>query len=132
MNVLNAAIYSALSSNAALITALGGTAIYHLQAPESRPLPYVVYSWQGGGDVNDNPHGDNESLRFVRAYAATAQQAGAIDALIKPLLHKAALTVTGYTTVFCFREDDYESVETPTSGVNTYVMGGIYRIRLTK
>ncbi|MHB0968101.1 MAG: tail completion protein gp17 [Bellilinea sp.] len=132
MNVLNAAIYSALSSNAALITALGGTAIYHLQAPEAKPLPYVVYSWQGGGGVNDSPHDDNESLRFVRAYAATAQQAGAIDALIKPLLHKVALAVTGYTTVFCFREDDYETVETLTSGVNTYAMGGLYRIRLTK
>lgn len=132
MNVLNAAIYSTLSTNAALTSALGGTAIYHLQAPEAKPLPYVVYSWQGGGDVNDNPHDDNESLRFVRVYAATAYQAGAIDALIKPLLHKVTLTVTGYTTVFCFREDDYESVETPPNGKNTYVMGGIYHIRLTK
>lgn len=132
MNVLNSAIYTALSSSAALVNALGGTAIYHMQAPEKRPLPYVVYSWQGGGDVNDNPHGDNESLRFVRAYAATAQQAGAIDALIKPLLHKVALPVTGYTTVFCFREDDFESVETSPSGANTYAIGGVYRIRLTK
>ena len=132
MNELNMSIFNQLSANSALITALGGTAIYHLQAPEAKPLPYVVYSWQGGGDVNDNPHDDNESLRFVRAYAVKADQAGAIDALIKPLLHKAALTVTGYTIVFCFREDDFESVETLPSGVNTYAMGGIYRIRLTK
>jgi len=132
MNVLNAAIYSALSSNAALITALGGTAIYHLQAPEAKPLPYVVYSWQGGGDVNESPHGDNESVRFVRTYAATAKQAWEIDALIKPLLHNVALAVTGYTTIICRREDDYESVETSPTGVKTFTAGGLYRIRITK
>ena len=132
MNAINSAIYSALSANSALITALGGTAIYHLQAPDNQALPYVVYSWQGGGGVNDNPHDDDESIRFVRAYAATAVQAGNIDALINPLLHKASLSVTGYRTVFCFREDDYESVDTPTNGERTYAMGGLYRIRITK
>ena len=68
----------------------------------------------------------------MRAYAATAQQASSIDALITARLHKAALTVTGYTTVFCFREDDYEAEDTPTSGAKTYAAGGIYRIRITK
>ena len=44
MNVINVAIQSALSGGTALITALGGTAIYHLEAPPLHPLPYVVYS----------------------------------------------------------------------------------------
>jgi len=132
MNAINAGIYSALSGGTALITALGGTAIYHLQAPDENALPYVIYSWQGGGDVNESPHGDNESVRFVRTYAATAKQAWEIDALIKPLLHNVALAVTGYTTIICRREDDYESVETSPTGVKTFTAGGLYRIRITK
>ena len=132
MNVINASLYSTLAAGTALTTALGGTAIFHLNAPEGRALPYVVYSWQGGGDVNESPHGDNESVRFVRAYAATAKQAWEIDALVKPLLHNVALTVTGYTTVMCRREDDYETVETDAANVRTYTAGGLYRIRVTK
>lgn len=132
MNEINAAIFSQLSGGTALTTALGGTAIYHAQAPDKAPLPYVVYSWQGGGLTNDNPHDDSETLRFVRAYAASAKTAGEIDALVQARLHKAALSITGYTLVFCWREDDYETVETMASGVKVYTAGGIYRIRITK
>jgi len=71
-------------------------------------------------------------VRFVRTYAATAKQAWEIDALIKPLLHNVALAVTGYTTIICRREDDYESVETSPTGVKTFTAGGLYRIRITK
>jgi len=132
MNAINASLYSTLAAGTALTTALGGTAIFHMNAPEGRALPYVVYSFQGGGDVNESPHGDNESVRFVRVYAATAKQAWEIDALVKPLLHNVALTVTGYTTVICRREDDYETVETDAANVRTYTAGGLYRIRVTK
>ena len=133
MNELNAAILSQLSGGTALISALGGTAIYHLQAPDKAVYPYVVYSWQGGGMTNDNPHDDSETVHFIRAYSATsAKEANTIDALVSARLHKAALSVTGYTTVMCWREDDYETVETTSSGVKIYTAGGIYRIRITK
>lgn len=131
MNELNAAIYSQLKGGTALVTALGGTAIYHLRAPEKAPLPYVVFSWQGGGDLNIDPNTTNETVQFIRCYAAADAQAGTIDGLIKNLLHRQGLTVTGYNTVWCWREGDYETVET-TAGVNTYTQGGFYRIRITK
>lgn len=132
MNALNSAIYSQLSGGTALVTALGGTAIYHLQAPEKAPLPYVVYNWQGGGNVNVDSIDRNETIRFIRTYAVTAKQAGEIDDLVKARLDKVNFTVTGYNTVFSRREDDYESVETTPTGEMIYTVGGMYRIRITK
>ena len=71
MKELRDAIYSQLSGGTALTSALGGTAIYHLHAPEGAALPYVVFGWQGGGDLNIDPNETNESVQFVRVYAAT-------------------------------------------------------------
>ena len=71
MNELRNAIYSQLANGTALTAALGGTAIYHLHAPEGAALPYVVFGWQGGGDLNIDPNETNESVQFVRVYAAT-------------------------------------------------------------
>ena len=131
MKELRDAIYSQLSGGTALIAALGGTAIYHLHAPEGAALPYVVFGWQGGGDLNIDPNETNESVQFVRVYAATDAQAGTIDGLIRARLHRQAITVTGYNTVYCWREGDYETVET-TAGSAIYTQGGFYRIRITK
>ena len=131
MKELRDAIYSQLSGGTALIAALGGTAIYHLHAPEGADLPYVVFGWQGGGDLNIDPNETNESVQFVRVYAATDAQAGTIDGLIRARLHRQAITVTGYNTVYCWREGDYETVET-IAGSDIYTQGGFYRIRITK
>ena len=131
MKELRDAIYSQLANGTALTTALGGTAIYHLHAPDETPMPYIVFGWQGGGDLNIDPNETNESVQFVRVYAATDAQAGTIDGLIRARLHRQGLSVTGYSTVWCWREGDYETVET-TAGSAIYTQGGFYRIRITK
>lgn len=132
MNALNTSIFNQLSGGTALISALGGTAIYHLQAPEKAELPYVIYNWQGGGNINVDSIDRNETIRFVRAYATTAKKAGEIDDLVKARLDKVNFTVTGYNTVFSRREDDYEGVESTQTGEMIYTVGGMYRIRITK
>ena len=131
MKELRDAIYSQLANGTALTTALGGTAIYHLHAPDGAALPYIVFGWQGGGDLNIDPNETNESVQFVRVYAATDGQAGTIDGLIRARLHRQNVPVTGYNTVYCWREGDYETVET-TAGSDIYTHGGFYRIRITK
>ena len=131
MKELRDAIYSQLANGTALTAALGGTAIYHLHAPEGAALPYVVFGWQGGGDLNIDPNETNESVQFVRVYAATDAQAGTLDGLIRTRLHRQNVPVTGYNTVYCWREGDYETVET-TAGSDIYTHGGFYRIRITK
>jgi hypothetical protein len=131
LNALRDAIYTQLASGTALTTALGGTAIYHLHAPEGAALPYVVFSWQGGGDLNIDPNETSETVQFIRAYAASDAAAGTIDGLVRARLHRQSVTVTGYNTVYCWREGDYETVET-TAGTAIYTHGGFYRIRITK
>ncbi len=131
MNAINKAIYDQLAGGTALITALGGTAIYHLQAPDNVALPVVVFSWAGGGDTNETPATGQTVVEFVRVYHTNAYQAGVIDDLVRARLHKQSFSVTGGTAIWCAREDDYESVEQTASGVQVYTMGGNYRIAIT-
>ena len=130
MNELNAAIYSTLGAGTALTGLLGGTAIFHLQAPEGHTLPYVVFSKQAGGPENSHPDDARDYVYFIRAYASTAKAAGDIDAAVSALLHRKALTVTGWNNFWLAREGEYETVETTPGGVNVYTAGANYRIRI--
>ena len=127
MNALNAAIYNKLSGGTALTTTLGGTAIYHLQAPDETPYPYVVYSLQGGGNTNLTPTYGVDTLEFIRVYHTNAAAAGSIDALVRTQM-QGTFAITGYNFVGIFREDDYESIEIDASGKQVFGMGAIYRI----
>jgi hypothetical protein len=66
----------------------------------------------------------------VRGYAASALAAGSIDAACSTLLHKQAITITGYTNFWTAREMDLATVENPPNGKPVYMAGGLYRIRL--
>ena len=128
MNALNAGLYSALTGTA-ITTALGGTSVYHLQAPDGQDLPYVIFSWQGGGQTNLVPK-LTDVVEFIRVYATSAAQAGTIDTLIQTALDNAPLTVTGWSNILIQREDEYETVENLPSGEFIYTVGGMYRIIL--
>ena len=130
-NALNTGIYTTLSGGTALTGALGGTAIYYQQAPEAAALPYVVWSYQGGGDDNITPSRMKSLLVYVRGYAATPAQAGTIDAYCDALLHGKKITVTGWNNFWTAREEDIAIVENPPDAARIYSAGGIYRVRLT-
>ncbi len=129
-NALNTGLFNALKGGTALISALGGTAIYYGMAPRGRALPYVVWSYQYSSPDNMTPSESTTQLVYVRAYAATAGQAGTIDALISDLLHKQTLTVTGYTNFWSARETEFAFPEQDEAGVVTWTTGAYYRIRL--
>lgn len=131
ITAINAAIYSALGASTALVTALGGTYIYERQAPDDKDLPYVVYSFQGGGPENISPGNLQSDLVYVRAYAGTPGQDGTIDGYCQTALHRQTLTVTGFTNIWTAREEDIVLVENPPGGKRIYTAGGIYRIRLS-
>jgi hypothetical protein len=131
MNELDSAIFSKLSAGTALISSLGGTAIFHLEAPKDYPYPYVIYSWQAGGPITEVAE-VTSVVEFVRAYANNAAQAGTIDALCSTLLNNQTLSVTGWTNVHLMREQDFESVETPINEQPIFAVGGLYRIMLDK
>jgi hypothetical protein len=68
----------------------------------------------------------------VRAYAATNAQARRLDGLADDLLHEGSLSVSGWTTFWMVREDDFSLVDNPPNGSPVYMAGGMYRVRLSK
>lgn len=130
-NALNTSVFSKFSGGTALITALGGTAIYFGQAEDGKDPPYVVFSYGGGiGYENVSPSESVNELIFIRAYAAAPAQAGTLDGLITPLFHKQTLNVTGYTNFWTAREQAVATSEIDEAGKTTWVSGAYYRIRL--
>lgn len=132
-NLLNAAIYSRLSSGTALTAALGGTAIYYQIANDDASLPYVVWSYQAGPtEPQRTRHRDPEALVYVRAYTDDAAEAGRIDAHIDALLHARPLTVTGYTNYWIGRTESISNVEVDETQFKTYSAGALWDIRLDR
>ncbi len=129
INALNAAIYSKLSGGTALVTALGGTCIYHGVAPEGKAFPYVIWSYVAGGHENMTPNESVNAVVYVRAYATTAKQAATIDGLAAELL-ETTLTVTGWNNYWLAREESIVLPETDSAGKTTWSCGACYRVRL--
>lgn len=131
-NSLNAAVFSQLTGGTALINALGGTAIYWLQAPDNAPLPYVIFSEASGLCENVNPSDLRDMVYFIRAWAQQPAQAGSLDKLIHDRMHNQTLNVAGYANFWTFRELDAPPlVVTQPNNENVYMAGAHYRIRLT-
>lgn len=128
-NALNAAIHNRLTGGTALISAIGGTAIYHGIAPESSNLPYVIWSYTAGGAENMTPNASVAEIVYIRAYANTAKKAAEIDAQIAALM-QTNLTVTGWNNYWLAREAEYFLPEIDDAGVTTWSCGANYRVRL--
>ena len=131
-NALNTAIYNQLSAGTALISALGGTALYYLQAPDNASQPFVVWSFQSGGDENLTANRTKNNILLVRSFARSAAQAGTIDALVDERLHLQTLSVSGWTNFWTARETDISLIENLPNVEKSYMAGGLYRVRLDK
>lgn len=129
INALNAAIYSKLSGGTALVSALGGTCIYHGIAPEGKAFPYVIWSYVAGGHENMTPRESVNAVVYVRAYATTAKQAATLDGYAAELL-ETTLTVTGWNNYWLAREESIVLPETDSAGKTTWSCGAYYRVRL--
>jgi hypothetical protein len=126
---LNTTIYNTLSGTA-LTSALGGTAIYYLQAPDDAAMPYVVWNWQSSVDDNMTPSRMKNSIVNVRSFASRPAQSGTIEAIIDGYLHGQTLSVSGWSNFWTAKELDFSDVITEPNGEKTYVSGGLYRIRI--
>lgn len=129
MNALNAGIYTTLSGGTAL-AALVGTALYYQAAPDGAALPYVKWSYQGGGPLNITASDMRDLLIYARGYASTPDMAGSIDAAVSALLHRQTITVSGYTNFWTARETEVHLEETTPAGEHIFSAGAIYRVRL--
>ena len=128
-SALDTAIHSRLTGGTALITEIGGTAIYHGYAPEKQTLPFVVWSHAAGGAENLTPRASVAEVIYIRAYAETAKKAAAIDKQVAALM-ESTLTVTGWSNYWLAREDEYFLPETDEAGKRTWSCGANYRVRL--
>jgi hypothetical protein len=134
INAFWTALYGRLSGGTALTTLLGGTAIYHAQAPEGKALPYVVFSWQGGGYGHSSRHVDADGVVYIRAYSRVSEaQAGAISEAVFNLIDRQPLTVTGWNNAQLMAESPHiQFAETDESGLTTYSCGEEYRVLIDK
>lgn len=130
VEALETALYTKLSTTAALITELGGTAIYSKMAPQGVGANYVVFQYQGGGDDNKTTQRARNLIYTIFGVAKTQAKAAAIDGEIDTALHNQSLTVSGWTNYWLAREDDINLIELDAGGVATYRVGGQYRIRM--
>lgn len=128
-NALNSAIDARLNAPGALVSALGGTYSYHGIAPEAKSLPYVIWSYSGGGAENITPNASLNEVVYIRAYATSAKSAAELDGYIAQAM-SAALTVTGWYVFWLAREDEIFLPETDEAGVTIWSCGAYYRVRL--
>jgi hypothetical protein len=129
-NDLNTSIYNRLAGGTALVTALGGTAIYYLQAPDNAVKPFVIWNFQAGGDENMTANRTKNLVILVRTFASTPKRAGEIDQMVDGLLHLQPLTVSGWTNFWLARESEVSLVENLPNVEKSYMAGGLYRVRI--
>lgn len=122
-NAIAAGIYTAIG------TALGYS-VYRSQAPDNATFPYIIFSHYAGGPLNQTPSDLRDEVYFIRAYGWSQAQVGTIDAAISAALHCGSLTVSGYTCMSLWREQDLELVDNQPSGQPIYMAGALYRISI--
>lgn len=133
MNVFSlkdSAVNTKLTGSTVLTTALGGTAIFAIQAPDGQAKPYVVWNWQSNVQENLTPSRMWNDILNVRVFTASKAQGGSIDGIIDGLLEGSAFTITGWTNFWTAREDAFQDVITEPNGQETFVTGGLYRVRI--
>ena len=127
--LLGTALYTALSQYSAG-TALYGTRIYEGQAPLGGSLPYVIYTFVGGGEIYETPTRMLDVNVDVTCIAATQIQAQSGAAHIEGALREKQLTATGWTTLRV-NEGAVISTFANVQGKQYYQCGAEYRIRLS-
>jgi len=134
MKAVETALYSLLSGNSALTTALGGSFVYNRVVPQGQARPYVVFFHAGGGPDNVYPGRLQSDVYMVKAVADSLSQSATLDGLIDAALHhkESGLTVTGYTTLWCVRETEVQMAERADNGDVIWHYGAYYRIRIDK
>ena len=130
MNSVATGLYGALAAGTALISTLGGTAIYNGIAPRDAALPYVVFSLASGLEENLTPTESQRLVYLVKGVATTLLQAGTIADQVYALLHNQTLTVGGATNFWTARESILAYTEVEPTGATVGHAGGEYLIRI--
>jgi hypothetical protein len=128
VNAVDQAVHTKLVAGTALITTLGGTAIYWRVANQGAAYPYVVFFQSAGTDENSSPRRAKRVTYTVKAVSPDPNQAGVIDDAIDALLHRTTLTVTGWGNYRTARQNDVEYEEKTDAGEIVFHRGAQYGI----
>ena len=129
LNATGSALYTRLQGTALTALLPGTASIYDTQAPDNATLPYVVYNHQAGGPENVDANNLEANLWYVRAYSTTSNKtAQQIFEQVDTLLNRVNISITGYNTLWCAREENINLLENTPSG-KIWSCGAVYRIR---
>jgi len=131
---LGSALYSRLCGTALGTLTAGGTAspsVFFEQAPDNQSTPYVVFLYPSELDNNQQSRRLKDVVVRVYGVANSPAVAGSLDSAIDTLLHRKALTMTGWTNLQLIRENGYQLVSTSESGIRYYTSGADYRAEIT-
>ena len=129
---VGSALYSKLAGGTALVSKLGGTAIWDTLVPQATGTPYVVFNYSGGGDENLSPVRTRNLVYTVKTVTSGFSgklQGEQIDGLVDGLLHMGTLTLTGWNNWWMARTSDVAYTEMA-GGTVFWHRGGQYRIRI--
>lgn len=132
MNGVDQTIYTALAADSALTSLLGGSAVYHILAPQGATTPYVVFQDLGGPDSYTYTRRVWTDLRYQIKCVHESNSgllAGSVMARVDALLTDASLSFGGTAGMIVRRTrtiPDYAEVEAGGQRVNH--KGAIFQI----
>jgi hypothetical protein len=130
MKAVEIAIMNKLKGNSSLTTKLGGEYIYNTSAPPGQSFDYVIYQWAGGGPENITPSDMRDLAYLVKGVSDNQKTAAEIDELIEDAMHKQTLTISGYTNLRTWRDNQVQLAEKASDGTLIFHRGAYYRIRI--
>lgn len=95
ITAIEPALYTHLSANGGL-AALVENRIYHLQAPQAAPLPYVTFAQIEGGYDDRSPRRGLDLLIEVAGIVNTRADGAALADAIQAALTDTPLTISGW------------------------------------
>lgn len=132
MNVFEAALRARLVGFAPLTALLASAqSVFNSVTSETAALPYVVFSLNAGGPLNQSPRRSESLVYLVKGVTRTGiKNAGEIDDQIDAALHNQTLAVTGWSNYWLVRETRVRLDELDAGGKPIFHAGGLYRARL--
>lgn len=125
---LNAAIFAALTGNAALQVTLGGAGrIYNAMAPAGAPVPYLVIGERTAADYGASDGDSQEHTLTLHAFTEEPGYSKCLSILrdTRAVLHEASLTLSGVGRFVNLRCEFQETSRDP-DGVSAH---GVMRFR---
>ena len=127
---MNSALRTGIYSKGITVTGFSYTNFYYGEAPPNTRSPYCVYSpisnpvsW-----CSNNIY-EEDYFQFA-LYGKTLSELETLEAAIIAAFDFAALTVTGYTVILCFRMGTTRKVKMPDSDIWQLVIE--YKTRISK